>query len=81
MTGEARDLADFLDAFYRLSPENRQILLLINVAGLNYEETAAELNIPLGAVPVKLARARERLRAALEGEQAQIIPWPGRRVR
>jgi RNA polymerase sigma-70 factor (ECF subfamily) len=66
----ANDRTDFRDlvaAMGRLSFEHRQILLLVGVEGLNYREIAGELSIPLGTVMSRLARAREKLREAMEG--------------
>lgn len=60
----ARDLARAMGA---LSAEHRQILLLIHVEGQSYHEAAATLGIPVGTVMSRLARARQRLRALLEG--------------
>ncbi len=65
----ARDTAAALDlhrAMSTLSLEHRQILLLVGLEGLNYKEVAEELAVPLGTVMSRLARARERLRFALE---------------
>lgn len=59
-----------------LSVEHRQILLLVSVEELNYREIAEELNIPIGTVMSRLARARERLRSIMEGETEQIISLP-----
>lgn len=63
-----RDHAAVLDmsrAMAALSVEHRQILLLIGLEGLNYREAAAELDVPIGTVMSRLARARERLRQEL----------------
>jgi RNA polymerase sigma-70 factor (ECF subfamily) len=60
---------DFMRSFNGLSVEHRQILLLVGVEGLSYGEVAGELAIPIGTVMSRLARARERLRNALEKEQ------------
>jgi RNA polymerase sigma-70 factor (ECF subfamily) len=63
--------------------EHRQILLMVGLEGLNYREVAAELNIPIGTVMSRLARARERLRGAIEHESniAPFVPLAsGRRV-
>jgi DNA-directed RNA polymerase specialized sigma24 family protein len=43
--------------------------LLVGLEGLNYREIAEELGIPMGTVMSRLARARERLRNALDKEQ------------
>ena len=59
---------DFVHAFKQLSVEHRQILLLVGLEGLNYRQISAELEIPIGTVMSRLARARERLRNALERE-------------
>jgi RNA polymerase sigma-70 factor (ECF subfamily) len=43
----------------------RTTLLLIDVHGLSYADTAAALDIPLGTVMSRLSRARNRLRRHL----------------
>lgn len=71
----ADDRADFRDlvaAMTTLNVEHRQILLLVGLEGLNYREIADELAIPLGTVMSRLARAREKLRNAMEGGGAAI---------
>lgn len=73
---------DLKRAMSTLSADHRQILLLVGLEGLSYREIATELNTPLGTVMSRLARARERLRAAMEGgESAAVIPISsGRKV-
>jgi len=64
----------------RLSGPHREILVLIDVAGFSYGETAALLSIPIGTVMSRLNRARQNLRReissdnlhTLEGLQAQV---------
>jgi RNA polymerase sigma-70 factor, ECF subfamily len=51
----------------RLPTEQREVLLLIALEGLSYEETARTLGIPIGTVMSRLSRAREKLRAMLLG--------------
>jgi|SRR5579863_1889836 len=68
----ARDsVRDLSKAMSRLSVEHREILLLVSVEELNYREIAEELEIPLGTVMSRLARARERLRNIMQGENAE----------
>jgi RNA polymerase sigma-70 factor, ECF subfamily len=61
---------DFMRAMNALSFEHRQILLLIGLENMSYREVAEELNVPIGTVMSRLARARERLRSLMEGGAA-----------
>jgi RNA polymerase sigma-70 factor (ECF subfamily) len=54
-------------AFSRLHPDQREILLLVALEGLSYQQVATILSVPEGTVMSRLARGRERLRRALEG--------------
>ena len=67
---KARDLAR---AMAKLSAEHRQILLLLNVEEYGYQEVADTLGLPIGTVMSRLARARRRLRALLEGHELQVV--------
>ncbi|MGP4023880.1 RNA polymerase sigma factor [Actinomadura sp. 3N407] len=60
----ARDLAG---ALARLSPGDRDVLLLIAWADLSYEQVAEALSIPVGTVRSRLNRARRKVREALGG--------------
>jgi RNA polymerase sigma-70 factor (ECF subfamily) len=51
-----------------LQPDQREILLLVALEGLSYRQVATILGVPEGTVMSRLARARERLRRALEGD-------------
>jgi RNA polymerase sigma-70 factor (ECF subfamily) len=53
-----------------LAPEHREILLLREMQGLDYDELAQALGCAQGTVKSRLSRARAALRAALEGT------WP-----
>ena len=67
---EARDLER---ALVRLSVEQREVLLLVVLEEMSYEEAAATLGIPIGTVMSRLSRAREKLRLLVEG-----LPASGR---
>lgn len=53
-------------ALDRVSPENREILVLKDMAGFTYREISEMLEIPEGTVASRLYRAREALRGVLE---------------
>lgn len=72
-------MKEFVQAVNRLSAEHRQILLLVSVEELSYREIADELEIPLGTVMSRLARARERLRDLMQSRSAEIIALPERK--
>jgi RNA polymerase sigma-70 factor (ECF subfamily) len=50
----------------KLDPDQLDVLLLYAWEELSYEEIAAALRIPVGTVRSRLARARSRLRTALD---------------
>ena len=61
---EIRDMEAVLQL---LPPEQREILLLVALEEMTYEEVGATLRIPLGTVMSRLSRAREKVRALMEG--------------
>lgn len=65
-----RDLANALE---QLSPEQREVVLLVGLEGMTYRETAEILDVPSGTVMSRLARGRERLRRLMEGEELQLL--------
>ncbi|MGH6890403.1 MAG: sigma-70 family RNA polymerase sigma factor [Rhizomicrobium sp.] len=67
---------DFARALASLSVEHRQVLLLVGLENRNYREVAEELGIPIGTVMSRLARGRERLRSALDGERGALRAVP-----
>lgn len=63
---ELRDLDRLLQ---RLPREQREVLLMVGVEELSYQQVAGALGVPVGTVMSRLSRARERLRAAMEGSE------------
>lgn len=61
-------LASVQQAVAVLPEEQRSILLLVCVEGLSYKAAAEVLEIPLGTVMSRLARARLAVGRALDGE-------------
>ncbi len=58
-------------ALARLPEEQREVLLLVSLEGLSYDEVAHTLGVPAGTVMSRLSRGRARLAALLEGEDAR----------
>ena len=67
---DALELRDFAHSLSRLPEEQREVLLLVVLEDLSYEDTAKVLDVPIGTVMSRLSRGRERLRALLEGSGA-----------
>ena len=61
-------LRDLERALQQLPPEQREVLLMVALEQMRYDEVAAALDIPLGTVMSRLSRARERLRLILQGQ-------------
>lgn len=61
---------DLQNCLMRLPPDQRQVLLLVTVEELSYQEAAAVLGVPVGTIMSRLYRARIRLRELMEGQQA-----------
>ena len=60
-------LRDLDAAIRRLPPDQREVLLLVALEDMSYSEAARALEVPIGTVMSRLARAREKLRAMLSG--------------
>jgi RNA polymerase sigma-70 factor (ECF subfamily) len=60
-----RDLERALD---KLPAEQRQVLLLVGVEDMTYEEVAEIVSVPVGTVRSRLSRGREALRALMDEE-------------
>jgi len=61
------EVRDLQVALLRVPEEQREVLLLVGLEQMTYEEAAGALGIPIGTVMSRLSRARERLRALLAG--------------
>ena len=60
-------MRDLLAGLDRLTDDQRQVLLLVTVEGLEYRDVAAILAIPVGTVMSRLSRARDNLHAHMDG--------------
>ncbi|MFL9893575.1 MULTISPECIES: sigma-70 family RNA polymerase sigma factor [Paraburkholderia] len=64
-------LRDLQRALYCLPVEQREVLLLVCVEDLSYQEASRALGVPIGTVMSRLSRAREHMRALLTEGPAQ----------
>ena len=53
--------ADFQRAFDKLTPEHREVLILVGASGFSCEEAAGMIGIAVGTVKSRTNRARKRL--------------------
>jgi DNA-directed RNA polymerase specialized sigma24 family protein len=64
-------LRDLAVALGKLQPEQRQVILLVGLEGMPYEEVASVLNVPVGTVRSRLSRGRDQLRRLMGVEEEQ----------
>jgi RNA polymerase sigma-70 factor, ECF subfamily len=58
----ALQLRDLETALGKVAPEQRQVILLVGLEGMAYEEVAEILKVPVGTVRSRLSRGRDQLR-------------------
>ena len=74
------ELSRVQEAMRLLSEDHREILVLVCVKGMQYQEVSEMLQIPVGTVRSRLSRAREQLQALIEAAPHHtgfIPPRPG----
>jgi RNA polymerase sigma-70 factor, ECF subfamily len=59
-------LRDLERAIARLPDEQRQVILLVGLEGMPYEEAATVLGVPIGTVRSRLSRGRDMLRELMD---------------
>jgi len=55
-------LRDLEKALGLLAQEQRQVILLVGMEGMTYEDAASLLGVPIGTVRSRLSRGRDQLR-------------------
>ena len=65
-------LQDLNKALRNLPHDQREVLLLIGLEQMTYEEAAKVIGIPVGTVMSRLSRGREQLRAMMSGIGAVV---------
>lgn len=71
--GQNLELIDLEKALQALPDDQREVILLVAVEQLTYEETSRALSVPIGTVMSRLSRGRERLRQITSGETAAAL--------
>jgi len=64
--GASLQLRDLERAIAKLPDEQRQVILLVGLEGMRYEEVATILGIPIGTVRSRLSRGRDMLRELMD---------------
>jgi RNA polymerase sigma-70 factor, ECF subfamily len=59
-------LRDLEAAIAKLPQEQRQVILLVGLEGMRYEEVAQILGVPVGTVRSRLSRGRDQLRRLMD---------------
>jgi RNA polymerase sigma-70 factor (ECF subfamily) len=77
----AAELANIKRAMLNLSASHREILQLICIDGLRYDEVALKLVIPIGTVRSRLSRARTQIQHLLKMPQRTAAREPKHHLR
>jgi RNA polymerase sigma-70 factor (ECF subfamily) len=64
---------DFQAAFDALSPEHREVLILVGASGFTCEEAAEMMGVAVGTVKSRTSRARKRLAELLHLEDGEDL--------
>ena len=64
-------MRDFQRAFDRLSPEHREVLILVGASGFSCEQAAETMGVAVGTVKSRASRARKRLAELLQLEDGE----------
>ena len=65
-------LRDLDRAIASLPAEQRQVILLVGLEGMRYEEVASILGIPIGTVRSRLSRGRDMLRELMDVKDTSV---------
>lgn len=64
-------MQEFQRAFDKLSPEHREVLILVGASGFSCEEAAEMMGVAIGTVKSRASRARKRLAELLHLEDGE----------
>ena len=66
------EVGEVTDSFHRLPDEQRLVISLVVLDGLSYQEAADVLEVPVGTVMSRLARARGKLAAQMPNDAGRL---------
>jgi RNA polymerase sigma-70 factor (ECF subfamily) len=69
----SRQLYELERALAEIPEEQRQVILLVGLEGMTYEDAAAVLNVPIGTIRSRLSRGREHLRFLMDREDRRNL--------
>jgi len=61
----ALEMCEFRRAFWQLSAEHREVLMLVGAGGLGYKEAAAVCDCAVGTIKSRVSRARQTLKESI----------------
>jgi RNA polymerase sigma-70 factor, ECF subfamily len=70
------DLQLVADRMRTLTPDQQMLITLVSIDGLSYKEAAHALDIPIGTVMSRLARARQALAQVLDPSSGTALKAP-----
>ena len=76
----ARQLHELDRALAQVPQEQRQVILLVGLEGMSYEDAAAILHIPVGTVRSRLSRGRDALRMLMGMGERTAKPGTNNRL-
>jgi RNA polymerase sigma-70 factor (ECF subfamily) len=68
----ALEFCDFRRAFWQLSDDHREVLILVGASGLSYEDAAQVCNCAVGTIKSRVSRARSELVEILQSDGLKI---------
>jgi RNA polymerase sigma-70 factor, ECF subfamily len=69
----SRKMVELDRALARLPLRQRQVILLVGLEGMSYEDTPGILSVPVGTVRSRLSRGRDTLRQLLDMEERPAL--------
>ncbi|HEY8962857.1 MAG TPA: sigma-70 family RNA polymerase sigma factor [Alphaproteobacteria bacterium] len=66
------EMAEVEAAMQHLSEDHRDVLVMVCIKGMQYQEVADAMGVPLGTIRSRLSRAREHLSALLDSHRGNL---------